>query len=329
MVMAPNERHNKRHSFIVTILSIVSFFIPIQSHSQEKLVEFGDFEEWIVRDIKESRIVGGNVERIYAVGPTDTMIGNTSLSPDVTIWGSSNAFAKIIGVIKTSMSVQPEDGPSGRCARLQTCYAECKALGIINIKVLAGGSLFWGYTLEPISNPYEPYKNIVWGIPFTEKPQALIVDYKSVISTDNVITRCTPFTHSTYEGKDSAEILLFLQHRWEDEDGNIYAKRVGTSIYYIEESTDGWIFNHRMPIIYGDATQSADYKPYMDLRDKDDPKVFYYLNKNGDNVPVEEIGWAEEDELPTHAVLTITSGGKGAYEGAIGNILWVDNVRLE
>lgn len=327
--MVSNERDNKRHTFIATIISIATILISTPCYTQDKLVEFGDFEEWIVRDIKESRIVGGKVERIYAIGPTDTITGNTSLPPEVTIWGSSNAFARIVGVVKTSMSVQPESGPSGKCARLETCYAECKALGIINIKVLAGGSIFWGYTLEPISNPYEPYKNIVWGIPFTEMPKALKLDYKAVISTDNIITRCTPFTHSTYEGKDNAEILLFLQHRWEDEDGNIYAKRVGTCMYYIEESTDSWISDFRLPIIYGDATQSEDYQPYMHLRDKDDPKVFYSLNKHGKNVPIEEIGWAGEDEPPTHAVLTITSGGKGAYEGALGNILWVDNVRLE
>ena len=30
------------------------------------------------------------------------------------------------------------------------------------------------------------------------------------------------------EGKDFPEMNLFLQKRWEDKDGNIYAKRVGT-----------------------------------------------------------------------------------------------------
>ena len=42
------------------------------------------------------------------------------------------------------------------------------------------------------------------------------------------------------EGKDFPEMNLFLQKRWEDKDGNIYAKRVGTAVVRYYTTTDDW-----------------------------------------------------------------------------------------
>ena len=52
-------------------------------------------------------------------------------------------------------------------------------------------------------------------------------------------------------------------------------------------------------------------------------------NKKGKLVPIDENAWADADEQPTHAILMITSTSQGAYCGNLGNVLWVDNVRLE
>ena len=39
-----------------------------------------------------------------------------------------------------------------------------------------------------------------------------------------------------------------------------------------------------------------------------------------------EIGWADENEEPTHIILMITSGNQGAFIGTVGNTVWVDNI---
>ena len=43
---------------------------------------------------------------------------------------------------------------------------------------------------------------------------------------------------------------------------------------------------------------------------------------------VEEDGWAEPDEEPTHMILFFNSSHGGAYIGSPGNTMWVDNVKL-
>ena len=55
---------------------------------------------------------------------------------------------------------------------------------------------------------------------------------------------------------------------------------------------------------------------------------FHALNSKGKNVPVKEEGWASPDETPTHIILKFDSSHGGAFVGAIGNTLWVDNVKL-
>ena len=58
-------------------------------------------------------------------------------------------------------------------------------------------------------------------------------------------------------------------------------------------------------------------------------RTLYALNSRGEKKPILEEGWADEGTPCTHAVLQITAGSQGAFTGAIGNTLWIDNVRLE
>ena len=57
-------------------------------------------------------------------------------------------------------------------------------------------------------------------------------------------------------------------------------------------------------------------------------RAFYAKNSKGKLVPVEEEGWADADETPTHIIVKFDSSHGGAYIGTVGNTLWVDNVRL-
>ena len=307
---------------------IVSLFFSVMAYGQRyEKVPFGDFEQWTVRYITESQIIGGKEKTLYVIGPSDTIRGNEAYDYNNTIWSSSNAFAKVMGVVKTSTNVTPDKGPNGRCAKLATQFASCKVAGLVNIKVLAAGSIYWGKMLEPITGVSDPYAFMDWGIPFTKRPKSLVLNYKSKIPNTGKLVKGTTFRTIEFDGYDPAEILFILQYRWEDAKGNIHAKRVGTAVYHIDQTSDGWMRDFHVPVIYGDARKSKDYQPYMDLISGE--KTMYALNSKGKKKPILEEAWANADSPVTHAVMMITSGSQGAFIGALGNVLWVDEIRLE
>jgi len=287
------------------------------SAQRVELLPFGDFEQWTERHIKESAILGGETKTLYTLG------SDISKTP----WASSNALAKISGVTKTSLSVEPDNGPTGRCAKLSTVMASCRVAGLVDIEVLATGSLYWGKMFEPITGVKNPYANMDWGIPFTGRPDALMVDYRAFLPATGKIIRGTAMRKTEVAGEDPCQVMLVLQRRWEDADGNIHAERVGTAFLRIGASTQGWVKDRRIPVIYGDARKNPGYKAYMGLITGE--KTLYAVNSRGKRVPVREEGWADPDTPCTHAVLHISSGCQGGYTGAPGNTLWVDNLRME
>lgn len=309
----------------VTILFLLAFLTA--SAQRHEKVPFGDFEQWCVRYITESQIIGGQEKTIYVIGPDDTIRGNDPYSYKNTIWSSSNAFAKVMGVVKTSTNVTPDKGPNGKCAKLATQFVSCKVAGLVNIKVLAAGSIYWGRMLEPITGVSDPYTFMDWGIPFTKRPKALVINYKATIPNTGKLVKGTTFRTTEFDGYDPAEILFVLQNRWEDDKGNIHAKRVGTAVYQIEKTSNGWVKDFKVPVIYGDARKSKGYKTYMDLISGE--KTMYALNKNGKKKIIHEEAWADENCPVTHAIMMITSGSQGAFVGALDNVLWVDEIRLE
>ncbi len=324
-----NRMSTKLFASLAVMLCIVSMLItsilPLSAQTY-KNVQYGNFESWTVRDIEESLIIGGNTRRIYAIGPRDTIRENKALNIK-SIWASSNTYAKVAGISKTSNTVYPEKRGNGYCAKLTTEYAECKVIGIINIKVLVSGTIYWGKAHEPVSGTDNPYSRMRWGVPFTNKPKAVILDYKSAMPNKGTITTCKTLSSSSRPGNDEHEILFILQNRWEDEKGNVYAKRVGTAIYRISSPTKEWVNGFRIPVIYGDATKSPNYKPYMNLGPKKDN--FYTINSKGKNVEIHEVGWGDENTPVTHAIMLISVTSQEAFSGTIGNTLWVDNIKLE
>ena len=310
---------------IQIILLLLISQLAFGQHYEE--VPFGDFEQWTVRYVTESKIIGGQEKALYVIGPTDTIHSNEIYDYKNTIWSTSNAFAKVMGVVKTSNNVTPDKGPSGTCAKLATEFAYCKVAGVVNIKVLAAGSIYWGKMLEPVTGVSDPFAFIDWGIPFTKRPNALVLDYKATIPNTGKLVKGTTTRTIEFDGYDPAEILFVLQYRWEDEKGNVHAKRVGTAICHIDQSSNGWIKDFRVPVIYGDARESADFQPYMDLLTGD--MTMYTINSKGKKKPILEETWADPDCPATHAIMWLTSGSSGAFIGAIGNVLWLDEIRLE
>uniref|UniRef100_UPI0040272698 PCMD domain-containing protein n=1 Tax=Prevotella sp. TaxID=59823 RepID=UPI0040272698 len=212
-------------------------------------------------------------------------------------------------------------------AKLVTHIETCKVLGIVNIKVLAAGSIYLGQMLEPITSTSNPMAKLDAGMRFTARPKALMFDYKVKLAGQPNRIKETGFSKvKTVPGIDMCDCICLLQKRWEDAKGNLYAKRVGTMVVRFDNNTNGWVEDASFPIHYGDITHQPFYKPYMGLITGDDTK--WAKNSKGKMVPVKEIGWAHADDIPTHLILQFDSSHGGAYIGSIGNTLWVDNVRM-
>lgn len=312
--------------FVLTLCVAMCF--SAVSYAEEELLKFGDFESWITREIKESVLVGGKKTTLYEVGPTGKFDGARAFSNQGgSPWANSNVYAKVCGVVKTNVSVYPDSHGSGKCAKLLTHIVKCKAIGVVNISVLAAGSLYTGTMLEPITSSSNPMSKINLGIPFTKRPKALKFDYKYLTSGDDSRIRETGFSKTTkVAGKDMGEALCFLQKRWEDEDGNIHALRVGTMRVRFSQNTNGWVEGKEFPIRYGDISKESFYKDWMGMVTGE--RNYYALNSKGKNVPIIEEGWASKDETPTHLIVKFDSSYGGAYIGSEGNTLWVDNVKL-
>ena len=296
--------------------------------TSENVVPFayGDMDNWIVREIHESGIIGGNTKWLYELGPSDTIVGNTAFrnmggSP----WATSNVMAKVAGVVKTNTSVFPEKRGDGMCARMETRYESVKVFGLVDIEVIAAGSVFLGTVHEPIKGTKNPQAMLQSGVPFSKKPKELRFDYKVKAAPEKNRVRSTGFSRkSTVAGQDSLAVILLLQKRWEDAEGNVYSKRVGTMVQRYTESTPDWVNDATYPILYGNITSKPEYKPYMRIQVEER----YTLNSKGKSVPIQEVGWAEPGEAPTHMVLQFTSSHGGAYIGSPGNTFWIDNVEL-
>ena len=311
-------------SLAIALASLSS--LPVQGQKKVVPLKYGNMDHWVIRNIKESAIIGGNLKTIYAVGPNMTLNGNTPYTnKGGSPWGSSNVLAHVSGIYKTNNSVYRDKRGNGYCAKLETHIEKVKVLGLINIKVLAAGSLFLGDVHEPITSTKDGPKAINWGIPFTARPKAVQFDYKTYMSQSANRIKQNGFSGaSTVAGRDYAIAVLYLQKRHEDARGNITAKRVGTMVVKYGKSTNGWVNDATYTIHYGDIRHMAGYDAAtMGLRSTD-----YARNSKGKSVPVRETGWAGIHETPTHLILQFSSSHGGAYIGTPGNTLWIDNVAL-
>lgn len=317
-----------RQNTAAALLLAIALAMPSRGGADDQVVplKYGNMDQWVVRHIKESGIIGGNTKTLYEIGPNKTINGNIPYTnAGGSPWGTSNVMAKVMGVVKTNNSVFRERRGNGYCAKMTTHLESVKVLGLMNIKVLAAGSIFLGDMKEPITGTKEAQKWLNFGIPFTGRPKAVRYDYRvSVPGTKNRVRQNGFSRKQTVAGPDYATAILLLQKRTEDANGNITAKRVGTMVVRYGKSTNGWVNNATYTIMYGDIRHNPQYNAStMGLRQAD-----YARNSRGESVPIRETGWADADEKPTHMVLQFSSSHGGAYVGTIGNTLWIDNVEL-
>ena len=271
------------------LLALFVCFCSLVAYSETiEPLPFGDMEQWTVRYIKESKLLGGKTKMLYCVAPTDTIRENCpyEYGKNGSLWGSSNVYANVVGIEKAAITVSPEPREEGgTCCRLDVSMLDVQVFGVIDIQVLAAGTLFTGRTIEPITTAKDPYQNIDFGVPFTKRPTALIYDYKAEISYENWVWYAKGMAKPKKQQgiHDEAEAYVYLQHRWEDEKGHVHATRVGTGYERITQSQPEWVNDHRLPIHYGDITSEPWYQPYMGCN-----KNMRTMNSKGKIVPIQE-----------------------------------------
>lgn len=320
----------KRVLYVISALT--AFLVSFNAAAQVKPIPFGNMEHWMVRQVDESGIIGGKTKFLYEVASGDTLRNNTPYVPNLKVspWATSSVLAVVKGVTKSSCTVFPEYHGKGRAARLETRIERVKVLGLINISVLATGTIFLGEIMEPVRDTKNPQAKLMMGIPFTERPKSIIYDYKFEQGAENgKRMKMTGFSRvQDIPGVNCAEMCLLLQKRWEGADGKVYAKRVGTAWVRYDKDTKSWVNANEVPIMYGNITKSPDFQPYMGLIEAGEDAP-HCKNSKGEAVPIHETGWAAPGEKPTHIILRFSSGHGGAYVGSPGAMLHIDNVKLK
>lgn len=320
----------RKEFFISVIIASIFAFqggFKLDAQTVER-IPFGDFNEWVTRSIRESVVIGGHNRTLYEVGPETEITEpvpykNIGDSP----WGSSNVFSKISGVIKASNTVYPHRrSHDDICAKLCTKLETIKVLGVIDINYLVAGSLFFGEVVEPITDFNHPYSKIDMGVRYEKKPKYLTLDYMLDVPFTESRIRATGFGQDReIEERDNATIYILLQNRWEDEDGNIHASRVGTGGEIFRDGTE-WVNNHKIEIKYGDCSNDSTLS-WLPLRNGDN--AFYAYNSKNELVKIIEEEWASEDVNPTHAILMIRSSDDELHTGSEGTVFYVDNISFE
>lgn len=308
------------------VLSGALLAVIITSAQNIERIKYGDFNNWVTRYIHESAVLGGNKKTIYEIGPTATIEGNKPyISTAGSPWGTSNVYAKVSGIVKGSNAVFPHDrGNGNQCAKLATVMDNVKVLGMINMDVMVAGSIFLGKMIEPVTGTKNPYSKMDMGVPYTKRPASIILDYKVEMPDTDFRVKSTGFGgKKTLPGHDDAVVFAFFQRRWEDADGHIHAKRVGTAGKLFSSASD-WVNGFTIPVIYGDASVKPGFAPYLALRDGHN--AYYAKNSKGKMVPVIEEGWDTEDAVPTHVILMLSAGNGEPYVGTEGLNFYVDNI---
>ena len=288
-------------------------------------IRYGDFSQWVSRDITESKLLGGRKKTLYEIGPTAHITGNRAYrNSGGSPWATSNAYAKVSGIVKASGTVAPAKINGNTVAKCEARMEHVKVLGIINMDVMVAGTVFLGEINEPITSPKGPFSKMEMGIPYTKRPKALVYDFMVEMPATDTRVKSTGFSaKKTIKGRDNAEVYVLLQKRWEGPDGKLYAKRVGTGRERYSQSVP-YTKGHQLPIHYGDITGKPFYKPYMGLLSGD--KAYYAKNSKGKLVPVEEVGWAAAETVPTHVLVMLSSSCGEPFVGTEGLTIYVDNV---
>lgn len=296
-----------RTIIITGILMLLMTAIAVCANAQT----MGTFEQWRRRSIKESAIFGGQIKTLYdIVGP----------------WATSNTHAKIMGIEKAAASVYPASHGSGRACKMQVEQISFTVMGV-DVNAIATGSIYLGESNEPVDmrGASEPLTVLNMNYAYTGRPNTLIFDYQAYIEQSTDISSANASRKIKHtQGRDGAEVILLLQHRWEDSKGQIHAERVATGWMRIMSSTSGWCNGYTMPLRYGDITRQTGYHSYEGLN----AQGYMCKNSKGKMVTIQEDSYNAKAK-PTHLILMFSAGCMPPFSGHVGNWLMVDNIKLQ
>ena len=161
-------------------LSIAFLFLAAgNSFAQEDIIkainDYGTFDRWCSREVKESNLIGGQNKKLYEFygDYTNKFTGDTPYtSPEGYLWRTNNVLAVVLGIVKTNNTVFPETRGDGYCARIETHIEKVKVLGTINMDVVCQGAIMIGKLPEPITTTKDPMSKVLYGLPFNGCPKA-------------------------------------------------------------------------------------------------------------------------------------------------------------
>ncbi len=286
---------------------------------------FSSFDSWYFRILTESAIIGGETKYLYEIGAIDPLFEQEGLhrKDSNSPWESSNFVAKT-GFDKAVNCVFPDTTENGYCCRLETKLFGLRSFGL-KLNVLVTGCLFVGRMIEPVRNIREPLKNMNHGILFTGKPKAIRFDFRYDPGENRIRSI---YTSSPVEGSDQAECCLILQRRWEDEEGQVMAARIGGTRNFFSGTGKKWVRDTTLTIHYGNITKEPFYDPET-MALIPDVSEMYVKNSRDQLVPLTETSWGSREDTPTHLVLYFTSSYQGSdFTGSPESVLWIDNVHL-
>ena len=322
----------KKSRFLTAFIGLGLALISADGFAQstlQQINDYGTFDHWCTRRVKESSIIGGAEKYLHEFYGNQECImedGHPYVAPEGYIWRTNNVVAKIMGIIKTNATVFPEERGDGYCARIETHMETVKAMGIIDLDVCCQGAMVVGVLPEYIRDTKNPMAKVFYGVPFQGRPEKVVFDYKADVGHHKVIATGLSRVRQTDE-PDYPIAVVILQKRWEDSEGHIHAKRVGTAIHLFKENHEEWVNGFEMPIHYGDISSEPFYEPYMGLNN-DKETAFHAENSKGRNCMVHEEAWALPNEEPNHIVINFLSSSGGAFAGGVGNTLWIDNFKV-
>lgn len=320
-----NSLQRSPKAFVAAVLGI---FIATGAQARTEPVKYGDMNQWITREIKESSIIGGKEKTLYEIGPARNIAGNLPYRNEGgSPWATSNVYAKVTGVTKGSNAVYPYDrGNGNKACKMASQLESVKVLGLINMDVMVAGSIFLGWMIEPITSTSNPYAKMEMGVPIKERPTAVIFDYKVDMPATDTRLKSTGFSKKKIlPGRDTAAMFVLLQRRWETPDGKLHAKRVATGGETYPNNVPEWINGHSVALVYGDVSANPKYA-WLPLRSGDN--CYYAHNSKGKLVKVEEEGWDSANATPTHIILLFSAGNGDPYVGTPGLNFYVDNIAL-
>jgi hypothetical protein len=311
--------------FILIFILIIS---PGKVISQDRYndyygqLNYSNLDSWYIHLVKESFFIGGENRKLFEIGKeNDAYTGLTTSTESP--WGTTNVHAKILIDIACPC-VFPETRLDGYCCRLETNIKGVHIIGV-TINALVTGAIFLGDFLDPVKSTKSPEKGMNNGIPFTRRPKAVKFDYKCAPGQNRINTSSN---EKQVPGPDMAEFCTILQRRWEDQNGKVFATRVGGIRAFFNSTKNEWINGATFELKYGDITR----EPYYDSKTMGlIPSVgpMYVKNSKGVMVPLIETSWDKADATPTHLVMYFSSSYQGIYFiGSPESRFWVDNISL-